>query len=152
MKPELIVIASAAKVRLFSRASHDEPMVALRTVEEPDAHARASELGRDRPGHGSHDSRRGGVSFTPRLDPRRKRQLAFAEEVSRSIDEALAQGHGRVSIFSACPFLGALKSRLSPSARKATRLCVDTDLSHLDVGEIERRIDALLHARHAAPQ
>lgn len=150
MKPELIVIASATKARLISRASEAEPLVALETLEAADAHSRPSDTGADRPGHGSHDSHRAGVSFAPRMDPRRKRQLAFAEQLSQRIDEMLSSGHGHLSVFSACPFLGALKSRLSPSARKALRHCVDSDLTHLDLGEIERRVDALSHA-HGLP-
>lgn len=150
MKPELIVIASATRARFFSRASDDEPMVALETVEAADAHLKPSDAGADRPGHGSHDSHRGGVAFAPRIDPRRKRQLAFAEQLSKRIDDALGSGHGRVSLFSSCPFLGALKSRLSPTAKKAVRHCVDTDLTHLDLAEIERRVDALGHA-HQPP-
>lgn len=150
MNAELLVIANATHARFFSRQSDHDPLVPLDTVEAADARLKSSELADDRLGHGRQDSRPGGVSFTPRIDPRRKKQLAFAHELAHRIDDSLAQpGVTRVSIFSSCPFLGALKSQLSPKAKKALRSCVDSDLTHLDVTEIERRVDQLAHKKES---
>lgn len=141
MKADLILIANASEARLFVRASDQEPLVPLATLEHSASRRKGSQLGIDRAGHGSNDSRPSGVSFAPRLDPKRKQHLQFADELSQRIDEELAAGRcGRVALFASCPFIGELKGRLSPAARKALRAAVDVDLTALPLEELERRL------------
>lgn len=153
MKAELILIANASEARLFTRASDEEPLVPLVRLEHGGSRRKSSQLGDDRPGHASNDSRPGGVSFAPRIDPRRKQHLQFAEELSQRIDEELAAGRcDRVALFASCPFVGELKGRLSPAARKALRAAVDVDLTALPLEEVERRLPHALRDEESFPK
>jgi protein required for attachment to host cells len=151
MKQELIVIANSTEARLFTRETDRDPLKPLPTLEQPDGHIKPSATGKDRPGHGGSDNHPGGVNFAPRMDPKRKRHLQFAHQLSQQVDHALASGEcDRVSIFAACPFLGEFKGQLSPAATKALRMAVDLDLTSFGLSEIERRVAAELHAHTAA--
>lgn len=149
MKPDLILIANSRIARLFTRASADEPLVPLATLDQPDAHLKPSEAGGDRPGHGSSDSRPGGVAFEPRLDPQRKSDLKFAHAVSHRVDEALAGGCGRLVLFASNPFLGELKSVLSEGAARHLASAINLDLTSFGLDEVEHRIASALAATHA---
>lgn len=146
MKPELILIANAGVARFFQRESDKDPLAALPTVDHPEGHIKASDLGDDRLGHGSNDSRPGGVSFTPRIEPHRKESQRFAHLLAERVDEAIAAGCGHLLVFASTPFLGELKEALSPAAKKVLRAAVDMDLTSYGVDEIERRISHALQA------
>jgi protein required for attachment to host cells len=151
MKPELILAANSTGARMFIRESDRDPLKPLPLLAQADGHVKPGDAGPDRPGHGSSDSRPGGVTFAPRMDPKRKRHLQFARQLAQQVDHALAQGEcGRISVYAACPFLGELKSQLSPAARKVLRLAVDLDLTSFGLSELERRVDQEVHAHVAA--
>jgi hypothetical protein len=140
MNRELILVANATHARLFTRDTVHDPLIPLATIEDTEGRNKVSELSDDRAGHSSHDRRPGGVDFAPRMDPKRKRHLRFAHELSLQIDDALQQGCRHVTIFSSCPFLGELKGALSPAAQKALRAAMDADLTPLALTELEERI------------
>lgn len=153
MKAELILVANASEARLFLRASEQAPLVPLATMQHDGSRRKGHQLTAGRPGHGSSDSRPGGVSFTPRIDPRRKQHLQFADELSHRIDEELASGRcSRIALFASCPFIGELKGRLSPAGRKALHAAVDVDLSALPLEQLERRIPDELRDEQRLPK
>lgn len=146
-KPDLVLVANASQARLLRREAHPASLVALATEQHPEGRLRAGELGGDAPGHGSADHRPGGVSFVPRIDPRRKEDLAFARALADRLEDLLAGGgYGGVLLFASAPFLGELKSRLGAQAQQALRATVDRDLTPYGLSELEQRIDAALAA------
>ncbi|MEW6705659.1 MAG: host attachment protein [Pseudomonadota bacterium] len=149
MKAELILIANASQARLFRREKHPAVLVPLASDQYPEGHLKASELADDRLGHGASDNRPGGTSFTPRVDPRRKKHLQFAKVLAQEVDEALATGqYGELTLFASCPFLGELKGQLSAHAKKTLHAAIDMDLTSFSLDEVERRVDHALHAPH----
>lgn len=148
MKADLILVANASEARLFCRASDNEPLVPLTTLEHNRSRRKNRELGGERAGHGSSDYRPGGVSFAPRIDPKRKQHLLFADELAKRVDEELASGRcSRVALFASCPFIGELRRRLSPAARKVLHAVVEMDLTSLPLDEVERRVGQELRAK-----
>ena len=141
MKNEWILIANASVARLFSRDLDSDPLVPLHSFEHAESRLKASELADDRLVHDSNDWRPGGVSFEPRLDPRRKQHLEFACELAQRLDEGLAGGDcGRITLYASSPFLGELKGQLSPAAKKALHAAVVVDLTSYGLRELEERI------------
>ena len=141
MKNEWILIANASVARLFSRESDSRPLVPLQTMEHSESRLKSSELADDRLGHGSADRRPGGVSFEPRLDPRRKEHLHFAHTLAQRLEEGLASSaYDRVTLYASSPFLGELKGQLSPATTEALRAAVDVDLTSYGLRELEERI------------
>ena len=152
MKAALILIANATEARLFRRDAATDPLIPLETLQQPEGRRHAGALGDDHLGHGASDHRPGGTSFEPRMDPKRKKHLQFAQQLSERVDQALAGGdYGHVMLFASCPFLGELKGQLSPGAKKALRAAIDIDLTSFGLGEIEQRIERELHATHERP-
>lgn len=146
MKAELILIANAATARLFSHDPADGSWQTLASLEHPSSRRKASELGDSRSGHGSADTRPGGIAFDPRLDAKHKEQLHFADELAQRVEEELAGGRfGHFVLFSSSPFLGEFKQRLGPQAAKALQAAVDADLTAFPLDEVRRRVDAALH-------
>ena len=153
MKNEWILVANASVARLFSRASDKGPLLPLHSFEHAESRLKASELADDRLVHDSNDWRPGGVSFEPRMDPRRKQHLKFARELAQRLDQGLAGGDcGRITLYASSPFLGELKGQLSPAAKKVLRAAVVVDLTSYGLRELEERIAHELRALHAKPQ
>jgi protein required for attachment to host cells len=142
MKPiELIVIANATEARLFTREREGASLSPLCEMHSPQGRRHASELGTDRPGHGSSDHYSSGVNFTPRNDAHRAEHLRFAREIAERVHQELVPGHcDRVTLFASSPFLGELRGALCPKAKNALRSSIDLDLTSFHVREIERRI------------
>jgi hypothetical protein len=143
MKPDLILVADATEARLYTRAMEGAPLQPLQAFEHPAGRRRSAELGDARPGHGSSDTRPGGVSFPPRLDPRKKEHQHFAHELAHAVDAALP-GCGRLAVFAGSPFLGELKAALGPAAHKALAAAVDVDLTAFEIHELAQRIERAL--------
>lgn len=150
MKAELTLVANAGEAHFFARESRHDPLMPLAMLKHDDSRSRGTELGTDRPGHGSSDRRPGGVTFEPRMDRRRKQHLIFASEIARRLDEELASGrYASVVLFASCPFIGELKGRLSPAAKRSLSAAVELDLTSFPVDELERRVGEALH-QHAS--
>lgn len=150
MKAELTLVANASEAHLFSRASRRDPLLPVAMLKHEASRARGTELGSDRAGHGSSDRRPGGVAFEPRMDRRRKQHLQFANEIARRIDDELGSGrYDSVVLFASCPFIGELKSRLSPAAQRSLSAAIELDLTSFAVDELEHRVDEALH-QHAS--
>jgi protein required for attachment to host cells len=144
--------ATAGDAPLCCRAARHDPLMPVALLTHAESRARSSELEPDRAGHGSSDRHPGGVAFTPRMSRKRKEHLQFADEVARRVDAELASGrYGSVVLFASCPFLGELRNRLSPAARRSLHASVDLDLTSYGVDELERRVaEALLHHAESA--
>jgi protein required for attachment to host cells len=152
MKAELTLVANASQAHLFSRESRRDPLMPVALMTHAESRARISELEADRAGHGGSARRPGGVAFAPRMSRKRKEHLQFADEVARRIDAELAGGrYGSVVLFASCPFIGELRGRLSPAAKRSLHASVDLDLTSYGVDELERRVaEALLHHAESA--
>lgn len=151
MKPDLVLFANSTEARLFARhpvRAHLDPLAELH---EGHGHAKAGALGHDRPGHGSLDHGASGVAFAPRMDPKRKRHLAFAHELAERLEELLAAGtYERLAVFAGCPFRAELESQLGRRARASLSASVDLDLTGFGVHELEQRVDAHLPLQSSA--
>ncbi len=151
MKSELILIANSTEARFFIRKPGQERLTFLETLEHPEGRLKASELGDDRPGHGSSDQRPGGVPFTPRTDPHHKAHLQFAHRLADRINELMADGSlGGIMLFASSPFLGELKAAMSAAAQKAVHATADVDLTAVPAGELNARLGEELRQRGRA--
>lgn len=145
MLPDLILIANAAEARVFTRASPTDPLVPLTAMAHPEGRLKASALGDAKPGHGSADSRPGGVAFSPRTDARRHEDLLFAQHVAAQVEQALAHGrYGQLHVLAGSPFLGELKAALGHAGQRALGAAVDLDLTHFGPSELEDRVNRAL--------
>ena len=153
MKPEWILVSSAARARLFRRGPADARLVALQTFEasrdgpEPALASTASTAAT------AVDAApwRATVPRPSRVvSPQRRRQVEFARTLAHRLETGLASGAcDSITLYAACPFIGVLRAQLSPAAKSALRASVDVDLTGCDLDELEQRIDEELEAFEA---
>lgn len=141
MKTQWIVVADAASARIFRRESTQEPLVPVAAFTHEESRLHASALGTDRPGSQAADNSRGPTHFEPRSDLHRKEHQRFAKEIARRLDEGLKAGaFGTLTLFASDPFMGELKAELSEAVGQRLKAAHNTDLSHVGIAELERRI------------
>lgn len=152
MKPVLVLVANAAEARLYARESDRDPrLVRLDTLQSPQSRELPHELADAPLGHARSDRRDEGIAYEPRLNPQRKRHLAFARRLARRLDAELASGgYAGIALFAGCPFIGELKGQLGRGTRKALQAAVAIDLMHFGDGELQRRVSEELLAERAA--
>ena len=72
--------------------------------------------------------------------------MAFAHQLAEYVDGAIHGGScDELVIAASCPFLGELRSALSPQAKKRLTADIDLDLLAFGLSELERRLDEQLH-------
>lgn len=142
----LFVIANAGEARLFARVGGQWPLQPLETI-QPVVESLSGDHGLGRhAGHMVRDGRPGGTTLSPRMDPLRKRHLAFAKQLSELIDQSIKNGScDELVIAASCPFLAALQSSLSVQAKKRLISALDVDLTSFGLTELEHRLEGHLH-------
>jgi protein required for attachment to host cells len=148
MNTQWIVVANAASARIFRRESAKAPLAPVAAFTHEDSRLPASALTTDRPGSQAADNSHGLNHFEPRSDAQRKEHQRFAKEIARRLEEGLKAGEfGTLTLFASAPFMGELKAQLSEAVGQRLKATHNTDLTHVGIAELERRIS---DARSAA--
>jgi len=145
---EAVLVANAARARLFERDADNDAMRELASFVHPQTRLKSQALGHDRPGQAFKGAAR--TAYEPHTDPHQKEHLEFARELAQRLDElALLQRYPRLSVFASNPFLGVLKSQLGAPTQRALLAAVALDLTAFDGGELEHRVAEALHEAQA---
>ena len=143
-----IVLCNASRARICEWVDGQRKLREVVDLVHPQSQMKGVELEADRPGHvhrSMGDGTVGRTALDPRTDPRQKEHEVFARELSRYVDEALkARRCGALVLVASNPFLGELKSHLSPACEKAVQATLPSDLTGFDLHEIEQRLAALM--------
>jgi len=144
MKTNWLVVANAARARVLEETERAGAYAHVADLVHPESRMKGEELGGDRPGqvhaegHGSP-----GTSYTPRTSPREREHERFAREVASTVNGGVAQDRcAGITLVASDPFLGHLKSHLSPQARKLLLRTVAADYTTLRDDELAERIAA----------
>ena len=144
MKKQWILVANGSRARLFSRTSVGDPLVALHTIDFPEGRLKGNELARHRQGHENSDHSTAAAHFEPHTSPRKKLLHRFARELAESLEDSLARGeYDALWLAASSPFLGELRSALSQAVTASLQGVYEVDLTSLDLGAIETRLQAL---------
>lgn len=152
MKTTWIVLANAARARIFEAGAAGAAPTEVHTLVHPASRLKGHELTEDRPGHAERQTAStahpGGTAYPPRADPRAKEQHAFAREIAQVLHDALGAGHcGRIVLVASNPFLGELRAALTPAAATAVAHSEPADLTALPVLDLQSRLRELLHPK-----
>lgn len=140
MKPDWILVASAARARLLQHEP-GSPMTVLQAFDHPASRVRSSGLGDDERGRQKTDGRAGAVAYEARLEPQRKERQRFASELADFLEQGAQEGRCRhIRVFAASPFLGELRERLGDASRRLLAGSHDVDLSAMDLEAIGERV------------
>jgi protein required for attachment to host cells len=78
---------------------------------------------------------------------RRKEHQRFAKEIAQQLDEGLKAGKfNSLTLFASNPFMGELKAQLSEAVAERFKATQNSDLSHVGIAELERRISGTCSA------
>jgi protein required for attachment to host cells len=138
------VIADAARAEVLVKRKDRPGYETLRTWENPDVHAKAHELGEDRPGRafdsvGPHRS-----AMEPRETPKEAAKKDFARELVADLDAAVASGEPRAIVLVAPPrLLGEIRAIMPASLAAVVREDHAKDYTQLPRAELFARLDEL---------
>lgn len=148
MDKEWIMLANASRARIYRGDSQQGQFEELEDFVHPQSRQMARDLASDRGGHvekGHGLTGRGSTQLEPRTGAQQKAHEQFARQLASHIDAALAQRRCASWVLIASnPFLGELKSHLTPIAEKALRVTVARDLSSFSGPDLKRRISEAL--------
>ncbi len=147
MQPTWILVADAARARLFASGVIDGALNELEDIVNPEGRRTDPDASRDRPprvmesmGHMSH-------AIAPHTSPEEKVADRFARELNELLERGRVEHRYERLILVAPPrFLGALQGALGKHVRDCVVAHVDKDLTTLPAMEIQSRLASkLLH-------
>jgi len=142
MKTTWVLIANASQARCYTRENATSPWTSVAELEDSWGRAKGSDLAEDRSGYEGVGHNRGGTSYGPRLDPKKKEHESFARQVAQFVNNAVAARRcDEVVLFASNPFLGEVKVLLDEHALRALRRSLALDLTSFSGAELGRRID-----------
>jgi len=140
-----VIVASAARARIFEGAGVQTPLREVSDLVNPDDRLHAQELKSDKPGrafdiHGGH---RHAVE-TP-VDPKEQAAIRFAKDVVETLEAGLNEGRFDALYLIASPhFLGLLREHIGGPLAGTVKGDVVKDLTREDPDAIQAHIADLL--------
>jgi protein required for attachment to host cells len=148
MQDTWVMVANAARARCFERRDSDGVLKELADYVHPESRQKGVDLGTDRGGHvdqGTCAGGGGGTQLDARTDLRAKEHDSFARQLAKVINDAVAGGRCHALVLMASnPFLGEVKSHLSPHADRLLQAAIPSDLTSFEGRELQRRVDRAL--------
>ena len=138
-----LVLANAARARVFERDSGTGAMREVADAVHPDSREKVAALSRDRPGHAFKGQ--ASTAFEPHTGPKVRERHEFAKELAHTL-EAAAQAHRMAGLvlMASDPFLGDLKAALGPAAAAALKASLPVDLTSLQGADLEHHVSKAL--------
>ncbi|MCV2369919.1 host attachment protein [Roseateles oligotrophus] len=142
-----IVLCNAARARICERSDRNSELREVADFVHPQSQLKGIDLASDRPGkvmRAIGESSPGGTALDARTDPHRKQHELFARQLASYVDEAVkAKRCGALLLVASNPFLGELKSQLSPACEKVLQGTLPSDLTGLALPELTQRLATL---------
>lgn len=136
-----IVVADAARARIFSAAELPAPLREVEDLVQPEGRLPERALGADRPGRSFESVGGARHAMSPRTGPRAASRHRFAERIAERLDRGFAEGsYRRLALVAPPAMLGALRAALSPSCKAHCELELASDIARLGRVEIERHL------------
>jgi protein required for attachment to host cells len=143
-----IVVADAARARIFRREKKFSPIEELDTLLHPESRLRRDELVTDRPGQVQESHGHGESANEPTSDPKEVEAETFARELAAKLSHARAEGRFDHLVLVAGPrFLGRLRQRLDGDTRERVVAEIDKELTRADSERIGKEVDSALSPR-----
>ncbi len=141
-----VVVADAARARIFTADTTLEEFEMVETLHHPDSRKKESELVSDT--HAPH-ARRGARSGPAQHGSHHEHELeVFAKEVAQHLEGAHAAGtYGSLVLVSPARFLGVLRQELPKGAASAVEATLSKDYSRMPSEQIRVQVAAALADR-----
>ncbi len=136
-----IVVADAARARIFSVDGPLAPLQALHQLVSPQAKLHDRDIGSDRPGrvHDSHGQ--GRHAMGTHNSPKEQDAIRFASEVVDQLEKGrAAEEFNRLILVAEPRFLGLLRKAVKPALEQMITVEIDKDLSKADEDTIRSHL------------
>jgi len=139
-----VLVADRAVARLFELESN-QSLHLIKTFEHAESREKMSDEVTDGPGSFSGGGISGAESGDPQVDHRHRTATDFAREIVTFLQSALQRHEfGKLLIFAAPLFLGALRDEMADEVSKSVEHEVDKDYTHISVDELQQHVEAVL--------
>ena len=140
-----ILVANAARARLYENTGIGKGLKLLSELDHPESRMKGSELVSDRagyvPGVGN-----GHASRQQATDPKQNEAEHFALEIARTLEHGRGQNkYERLILVAGSPFLGILKARLSDQVSTLTSDTLDKDYTAATDREIGKYLEHCIY-------
>jgi protein required for attachment to host cells len=154
-KTSWILVCDASRARLLRAASPKNRLVQLEAYDHAESRARARDLMADangrKPvgpvpasaGHGQQGTAHGRPGAEPDTDPKEVEAQKFARQLAEVLERGL-HDHAYDRLFLVAPphFLGLLRGTVSAQVKKQIEGTIDKDLTHEDLDDLSKRLEA----------
>lgn len=146
---EWVVLANAARARIFERDAETGAMRELSAHVHPQSRLKGIDLEADRPGHAMKGQ--ASTRFEPHTDAHERETQRFAQELADKLERgALAHRYAALVLLASDPFLGQLRRALGPAASALLGHQLARDLTAWQDGELEVRVARAIGTHEAA--
>ncbi len=146
MKKVWIVVASSSQAKIY-RADGGHTLVEHAILFHDESLLPAHELVSDRAGRGreSNTQKFGSDTYDPKTSPKMKESQQFAEIISDILERGFnAKSFEKVYIVAKAPFLGFLRSAITPHVAKLVETEIHKDLTQLRPDQIREYLPHIL--------
>jgi protein required for attachment to host cells len=125
-----IVVADAARARIFSSGQNTSSMKEIETLNNPEGRMHEQELTSDLPGRTFDSAGEGRHAMGKAVDPKKHATIDFAKSIASHLDNARSQNKFSTLVFIAAPaMLGHLREALNAETKKLVIEEIDKDLT-----------------------
>jgi len=147
MYPYWIVVADAARARIFGRGKKFGPLTEIEALVHPESRLRRQDLVTDRPGQIQESRTSGENAAGEGTDPKTLEARVFARELAGELAKATADGRCEHLVLLAAPrFLGALRNEFSEHTSRHVVAAEAIDLTTADTEAVARAADSALES------
>lgn len=133
-----ILVANAARARLFEAGEGDGHLTELAGIAFPEARMHGSEFTTEHAGRVQESATTARHGIEPRLDPHDKASIQFAHGLAHILERGRVEHEYERLVLVAPPrFLGQLRGSLDEQVSRLVVDAVDKDVSRASVDEIE---------------
>ena len=140
-----VVVASAARARLFEFAGRHEPWKEMADLVNADDRLSRQDFTSDKPGRAVNTARGQHHTLEPTVDPKERAAALFARDLAKRLEAGLHKNqYARLIVVAPPHCLGMLRQELSDALAGAVEHEVHKDLTREDGGALQAHVDELL--------
>ncbi len=145
-----IVIADAARARIFSSTGHREPLLLVQELINPHGREKPQDIVTDDPGKYAKGGKWGRLGTWSTSSPDVVEEQRFAQRVAKVLQKGLAhRAYDAVAIFAPAKFLGFLRHEIGPQVSKHLVTSAAKDLTSVKDRELPKYLSPVFSTEFA---
>ena len=145
MNTTWILVANAARARLFENTGIGKGLNLLSEFDHPQSRLKSADLVTDRAGF-MQSTGNGQGAYQPSTDPKQNEATHFAHEIAQNLEHGRGQNkYERLILVAGAPFLGKLKSHLSHQTLALTSDTLEKDYTTSNTRDIGKHLEHCIY-------